>query len=375
MIPLNLPQPVVLLWLFVLGAVVGSFLNVCIYRLPQHESLWDQLRGLNHPPSSCPWCQKRILANDNIPIIGWLRLGGRCRFCRHAIPMRYALIEFFNGLLWVVLYVMIVPAGITAKIETSALYSPLGALAQPGLTAPSIIWLVNAEYIYFLILAEALLVATFIDYDLMTIPDGVTVPAMIIGVIGATILGAPTLWPAWLPAVPSWLSAHPHWHGLISSLAGLVVGGGTVWIVRILGQWVFRREAMGFGDVTLMATIGAYLGWQPSLIVFLLVGPLCMIAATLVTRSLQFSRPIPFGPYLSMGALLVVLCWNRWSSRYRTVFDLGSLLPLIFILMGMLLVPILVLARSIKRYLGIPDNPDDPDESEEWKSGDKTTSV
>ena len=99
MIPYDIPLPIVLTWLFVFGAVVGSFLNVCIYRIPQHERLWDQLSGLNHPPSSCPYCKKRIWSIDNIPIIGWLILAGRCRFCRHSISVRYAWIEFFNGLL------------------------------------------------------------------------------------------------------------------------------------------------------------------------------------------------------------------------------------------------------------------------------------
>ena len=184
MTPADIPLPIMLGWLFVFGAVVGSFLNVCIYRIPQHERLWDQLSGLNHPPSTCPFCKKRILAIDNIPIFGWLWLRGRCRFCRHSIPIRYALIEFFNGLLWVVLYVAIVPAGYHAKVESSVLYSTLGALGNKGLDHAQLVWLLNAQYFYFVIMAEALLVATFIDFDLMVIPDGVTVPGMIAGVIG-----------------------------------------------------------------------------------------------------------------------------------------------------------------------------------------------
>ena len=79
MIPLDIPPWIVLSWLFVFGTVVGSFLNVCIYRIPHHERLWDQLRGLNHPPSSCPFCRRRILAIDNIPVLGWIWLRGRCR--------------------------------------------------------------------------------------------------------------------------------------------------------------------------------------------------------------------------------------------------------------------------------------------------------
>jgi leader peptidase (prepilin peptidase)/N-methyltransferase len=391
MIPYDIPLPVVLITLFVFGAVVGSFLNVCIYRIPQHERLWDQLRGLNHPPSSCPYCKKRIWAIDNIPILGWLLLAGRCRFCRHSISIRYALIEFFNGLLWVLLYLAIVPVERFAKVETSALYSSLGVLGQQGLSFQAHVWLVNAEYIYFLILAEALLVATFIDFDLMIIPDGVTVPGMIAGVIGAVILGTPTLWPAWffsqqalsglepvlpkwlhwilyLPANLPWLTAHPHWHGLIASLLGLVVGGGAVWFVRIVGHWVFEREAMGFGDVILMAMIGSFLGWQASLIVFLAVAPFCALVAAAITFTFRLNREIPYGPYLSIGALIVMVFWNRFFSRFDYLFSHGPLFPVEFLLMGMLFASGLVLMRYVKQRLGFQD---EPNIVEEWTSADQ----
>ncbi|MEI8020324.1 MAG: prepilin peptidase, partial [Schlesneria sp.] len=392
MIPYDIPLVIVLTWLFVFGAVVGSFLNVCIYRIPQHERLWDQLKGLNHPPSSCPYCKKRIWSIDNIPIIGWLILRGRCRFCRHSISVRYALIEFFNGLLWVVLYLAIVPAGFYAKVESSALYSPLGALGQQGLSFQTHVWLVNAEYIYFLILAEALLIATFIDFDLMIIPDGVTVPGMILGCIGAFILGAPTLWPAWffspqelnglqsvlpdwlhwitfLPVQIPWLNEHPHWHGLISSLLGLAIGGGAVRLVRIAGHWAFQREAMGSGDVILMQMIGSFLGWQASLIVFFVVAPVCALVATALTFTFRPTREIPYGPYLSIGTLLVVSFWNRFFSRhFETVFSQGLLLPIEFLLMGMLFAPSLVLMRYVKQQLGFQD---EPTVVEEWTSADQ----
>ncbi len=393
MIPGDIPLWIVLVWLFVFGAVVGSFLNVCIYRIPKHERLWDQLCGLNHPPSSCPYCKKRILAIDNIPIFGWLRLAGRCRFCRHSISVRYALIEFFNGLLWVALYVAIVPVGFYAKVDSSALYSPLGALGQAGLSLNTQIWLVNAEYVYFLIMAEALLVATFIDFDLMIIPEGVSTPGTIAGVIGAFALGAPTLWPVWffarqelnglqsvlpeylhwmtnLPEQIPWLIAHPHWHGLINSLLGMVIGGGTVSLVRAVGNWVFQREAMGEGDVYLMAMIGSFLGWQPSLLVFFLVAPICALVATAATFTLRFNREIPFGPYLSAGALLVVVFWNQRFSSFETFFSRGPLLPIVFLLMGLLFAPLLVLVRYVKHRLGFRD---DSMALEEWTSGDQLT--
>ena len=395
MIPGDIPLPIILTWLFVFGSVVGSFLNVCIYRIPLHENLWDQLSGLNHPPSTCPFCKKRILAIDNIPIFGWLWLRGRCRFCRHSIPIRYALIEFFNGLLWVVLYVAIVPDGFHAKIETSSLYSTLGALGQKDLDHASVVWLVNAEYFYFLILAEALLVATFIDIDLMIIPDGVTVPGTIAGLIGGCFLGTPTLWPSWffsqrelngmqsvfpeslhwvltIPEQIPWLISHPHWHGLINSILGLIVGGGTVWLIRIIGHYALGREAMGFGDVTLMAMVGSFIGWQPSLVVFFMLAPLCALAATLVTMSLRFDRAIPFGPYLSLGAMLIVLFWKTYFSSLDTFFSRGPFLLMVFVLMGMVFFPLLVLMRAIKHGLGFRDDGLD-DEINDWTSADQLT--
>jgi leader peptidase (prepilin peptidase)/N-methyltransferase len=385
----DVPLWIVLIWLFTFGAVIGSFLNVCIYRLPQHEQLWAQLTGLTHPPSSCPYCKNRILGRDNVPVLGWLMLRGRCRFCRHWIPPRYALIEFFNGLLWVVLYLAIVPSGYSAKASDSLLWSSLGPLANPALSRDQLIFLLHAQYFYYLVLAEALLVATFIDFDLQIIPDGSTVPAMIVGVLGAWIIGHLHLWPVWFqssstllngtptwmhwllrgPDRPVWLMAHPHWHGLISSLAGIVVGGGVIWILRIVGQWAWKREIMGFGDVILMAMIGSFLGWQPTLLVFF-VAPFCGLIATVLSLQVFRAREIPYGPYLSLGALLVLLAWRPYFSRFEIWFSLGPLILVVAVIMVALLAGSLMLFRRVKLLLGFPEF-DDEWYEEEWSSGDQ----
>jgi leader peptidase (prepilin peptidase)/N-methyltransferase len=291
-------------------------------------------------------------------------------------------------MLWVVLYLAIVPAGYGAKIESSVLYSHLGALGQSGLSPPAMITLVNLHYLYFLVLAEALLVATFIDLDLMIIPDGVTVPGTVAGLLGAAYLGAPALWPAWfysqqelnglqsvlplwlinLPEQIGWLIAHPHWHGLINSILGIIVGGGSVWIIRIVGHWAFRREAMGFGDVTLMAMIGSFLGWQPSLIAFLFIAPLCALLIAVVTLTLRTAREIPFGPYLSFGAMMVVLFWRPYFSRFELFFSRGPFLVVLFMTMALLMFPMLILMRLIRIRLGF----EEPSTwVEEWTSGDQ----
>jgi leader peptidase (prepilin peptidase)/N-methyltransferase len=389
MTPGDIPQWVILIWLFVFGATIGSFLNVCIYRLPNHDSLWAQLAGLNYPPSTCPYCKNRIQGRDNIPILGWLKLRGRCRVCRHWIPPRYALIEFFNGVLWVALYVAIVPAGFGAKVSDSCLWSPIGPLANPSVNP---VFLLNAQYFYFLILAEALLVATFIDFDLQIIPDGSTIPALIVGVLGALTIGNLHLWPVWFqstadmatlrhvlpswlhwmttgPERPVWLMAHPHWHGLLSSLLGMIVGGGVIWILRIVGRWAYRREVMGFGDVILMGMIGSFLGWQPTMLVFF-VAPFLGLTATVLSFRFFKSREIPYGPYLSLGALLVIFLWRPYFSHFEHWFALGPLIVVQALVMLILLALSLLMVRGIKRMLGFPDY-DEQMLIEEWTSGDQ----
>ena len=386
MIPGDIPQWIVLIWLFTFGAVVGSFLNVCIYRIPQHDHLWTQLTGLTNPPSSCPFCKRRILARDNIPILGWLILWGRCRFCRHSIPPRYALIELFNGLLWVVLYIAIVPAGFSATEAESCLWSPLSPLTGTGIrTGEQFEFLLHAQYFYYLVLVEALLVATFIDFDLQIIPDAATIPAMLIGIVGAVLIGSPHPWPLWFQStsvlqtlavgaplsIPAWQAAHPHLHGLASSLAGIVVGGGVIWILRLVGNWVWQREVMGFGDVILMGLIGSFLGWQPTLLVFF-VAPFCGLIATLITcvvRRSFHTGEIPYGPYLSLAALLVILFWRSYFSQFENLFALGPLLLVMALVMVVLLAATLKVVRTIKQWLGFDDFTDG--DQSEWRSGDQ----
>lgn len=390
MTPGDIPQWIILVWLFTFGAVIGSFLNVCIYRLPQHERLWDQLKGLTHPPSTCPFCKRRIPGRDNIPILGWLILRGRCRSCRHWIPPRYAIIELLNGLLWVGLYIAIVPAGFSATVKQSCLWSELGPLAAVKAHG-QLVFLLHAQYLYYLVLAEALLVATFIDLDLQIIPDGSTAPALFVGVLAAFAVGNLHLWPVWFqststlytlqhvtpawmhwlmrgPEQPAWLAAHPHLHGLVSSLAGIVVGGGIIWVLRIVGYWAWRREVMGFGDVILMAMIGSFLGWQPTLLVFF-VAPFCGLIATVLSLRFLRSREIAYGPYLSFAAILVVVAWRPYFSHFQSWFELGPLLPIQALIMLVLLAASLIAVRAIKKKLGYKDF-DEYDEGE-WRSGDQ----
>jgi leader peptidase (prepilin peptidase)/N-methyltransferase len=284
-------------WLFALGTVVGSFLNVCIYRIPWQKSvIW--------PGSHCPRCWSAIEPRDNVPILGWLLLGGRCRSCRSPIAVRYPLIEALVGGLFVALFVVEVVLG--PRLWRGEIPS--------GLFGP---------WFYHALLIALLVASTFIDYDLTVIPDEITVTGMVLG------LGLGTLFPAIRPAPGGAMD----WSGgFWVGLTGLLVGGGLTQFVRLGGSLALRREAMGFGDVTLMAMIGSFLGWQAAVLTFF-VAPFFGIAHALwkVVRFVakwisggklsSTDREIPFGPYLSMAAVALVLSWPwLWSGWGKDFF-------------------------------------------------------
>lgn len=359
-------------WLFLYGAVIGSFLTVCVHRLPQHESVLAAWRSLVGSPSHCDRCHQRLLARDNIPIFGWLLLGGRCRFCKQGIPIRYPLIEFANGLLFVLVYALEVPLNHWTPVTTSCLSSSLGPSSFENGWGLSPIAMINCRYVYHLILIEALFVASLIDWEKTIIPDSVTLPSLLLGVVGAAAFGkfwlvpvwfqdaglAETLIP-WMPAnwswlmvpVPQWISTHPHLHGLAVSLAGLAAGGGIVWSVRVLGRIALEREVMGFGDVILMAMIGSFIGWQPVVVAFF-IAPMLALSVMLISRSFHPEHEFPYGPYLSLGTMVVLLGWHWIWPFAEWYFSLGPALIGIALAMALSLLPVLGLYRMIQRLFG-----------------------
>ncbi len=293
---------ILIVGLFAIGTVVGSFLNVCIFRVPWQKSvIW--------PPSRCPRCLTEIAPLDNIPLVSWVALRGECRHCGLPISARYPLIESLVGLLFAGVYVSTVIFG--REIP----WGPLPPAVPIGLA-------------YDLSFVALLVAATFIDYDLTVIPDQITVPGMVIGI------GVGTLYPMIRPE-PSF--AATHWDGFWVGAIGLVVGGGITQSVRLLGTFALRREAMGFGDVTLMAMIGAYLGWQVAVLTFF-IAPFFGLAQALSKIVVYFGklvsgrkatsadREIPFGPYLSMAALLMLLSWPwfwpGWAKNYFNILHM-----------------------------------------------------
>ncbi|MFO1021299.1 MAG: prepilin peptidase [Planctomycetales bacterium] len=402
----DIPLWIMLPYLFIMGAVVGSFLNVCIYRMPLHETVGASWKSLLHPPSRCGHCFHPIPLKDNIPILGWFLLGGRCRFCRRSYSIRYAGIEFLNGLLFAFLYWCEVPAGFHATLSESCVYHELGPQGIVGSAWLSPAMMVNWRYLYHLVLVEMLVVATFIDFDLQIIPDCITYPAIAVGVVGGAVLGQMYLVPVWFERrdlswqvnlllqsfgltssapwnpektggwafqgvwVPEWVHAHPHLHGLVVSLAGFAVGYGIVWGVRWLGTRVLKREAMGMGDAYLMAAVGAFLGWQGTLMAFFLA-PVLALGVVCVQLIFRKQREIPYGPYLSLATLLVIVGWKSLSPSAMRIFELGRLLPFFAVFMAIMLFVSLLLVQGSKRLFGW--DWEEEEVVEEWTSADQLT--
>jgi len=286
------------LGVFLIGTVVGSFLNVCIYRIPWQKSvIW--------PGSRCPICYNDIAARDNIPVISWIALRGECRSCGARIPIRYLLVESLVGILFLGAYIIDVLAGPRG---------PWGQVSPFQLAVTA----------YHDILIALLVAATFIDYDLMIIPDAITRTGWILGI------GLGTLWPQIRPAPAD---AATSLGGFGVGLLGFLVGAGLTQAVRLSFGFLLRREAMGDGDVTLMGMIGAFLGWQAAVLTFFIapffgLGHAAWKVLMLLKKWLNggqlsgVDRELPYGPYLSMAAVAVLLAWPwLWRNWAKALFQ------------------------------------------------------
>lgn len=214
--------------------------------------------------------------------------------------------------------------------------------------------------LYHYALLSFLVAATAIDFDQYIIPDRITLPGTLIGIGAATIVGNMQLMQVWVdwnqlhpiegPYIPEWIKQHPHWHGLAYSLAGLAVGGGITWMARLVSQWVLRTEALGFGDVTLMAMIGSFLGWQPVVFVFLLAPAFGLLTA--VTQRLAHGRrALPYGPYLSAAAVAVLFTW-RWL--WKPTREIFGHWPTLLGLFAGVVVTMALLLGLLRLYRAIP---------------------
>ena len=238
---------------FVFGALIGSFLNVCIVRIPKGESIVK-------PPSHCFSCNRPIPFYDNIPLVSYILLGGRCRFCREKFSPRYFFIELLTAALAV------------------------AVLARFGL---GIAFIGNFAFV------AALVVISFIDLDTWIIPDVISLPGIGFGLL-ASVVQYP--WPADSLAIPP---------SPMSSLIGILIGAGFLYLVARFYEFFTGTEGMGGGDVTLLAMIGAFLGWPaiPLALFFASVSGSIVGAVLMARVGAGRKYPIPFGPFLCLGAI------------------------------------------------------------------------
>ena len=251
------------------GLVVGSFLNVCILRLPHGVSI-------SVPRSHCPQCKNLIHWFDNVPILSYLILGGRCRHCKKKISARYPLVEAVSGLVSVLLYL------------------------KYGL---GVAWFI------FLVFSAALVVLAFIDLDHRILPDPITLNGTWIGVVASVYLAQPSPLVSRMLRLAGIAVTNARLEALLASLLGMIVGGGLLWAVAEAYLRLRGIEGMGFGDVKMMAMVGAFLGAPLALLTIMIGSLLGSIVGLLFIRVSNKSRDyeLPFGTFLSMAAIIAVL--------------------------------------------------------------------
>jgi leader peptidase (prepilin peptidase)/N-methyltransferase len=250
-----------IVWLTIgaLGLVVGSFLNVCIHRLPRQESLaW--------PASRCPQCATPLRWYDNVPVLSYIALGGRCRSCRAPIPVMYPLVELVTAVVCVAAYFLFGPSPL------------LGAR---------------------LLFACAMIVLFVIDLQHRILPNVITVPGIVVGFILSLFLP------------PGW----------VASLIGIVAGGGMLLLMAEMYYRLRKEEGLGMGDVKMLAMIGAFLGWKLMLVTLVLssfLGSFIGIAMIVLKKG-DMKYALPFGTFLAIGAIVASVSGDailRWYSGF-----------------------------------------------------------
>jgi leader peptidase (prepilin peptidase) / N-methyltransferase len=254
------PDPLQLSILIVLGLTVGSFLNVCIHRIPREQSLM-------FPPSRCPGCEHRLAWFENIPVLSYAVLGGRCRKCRTRISIRYPLVE----------------------LATMAVFVVHGEVfGWTALLVPRLLF------------ACAMVVLFAIDLEHHLLPNVITLPGIAVGLVSSAVLPP----------------------GIVDALIGTVVGGGVLWLI---GEAYFRysgHEGMGGGDVKMLAMIGAFLGWKLVLVTLVLssfAGSLIGVAVIALKRG-GLKYALPYGTFLALGALVASIAGDAIVNWYVSLY-------------------------------------------------------
>ncbi len=242
---------------FILGLLIGSFLNVCIYRIPRHKSIIA-------PRSFCPACKRPIQPYDNIPVISYLLLGGRCRYCKTKISWQYPLVELLTALLFLFLYLNF------------------------GL---------GLELVKYLVFVSLLMIAAFTDLNYRIIPNVISVPGIVLGLIMNSA-------------------------DYLNTILAVILGGGIFWFFRQLGIWIKKQEMMGWGDIKLAAMIGAFLGIANSLLA-LFIGVVLGVLVWTILMLVKIKKRkdyIPFGTFMVLGAIITIFWGSKILAWYFTLF-------------------------------------------------------
>lgn len=249
---------IISIFLFILGVCIGSFLNVCIYRIPRREPL---IFSRSH----CPKCGTRLKVVDNIPFISFIFLGGKCRTCKNSISLQYPIVELLTGLVFLLSY----------------WHFGWG-------------W----EFISKVVFLTMLIVISFIDLEHRIIPDTISLSGIIIGLGFSLLLKSITFW---------------------ESLFGFLIGGALLYLVALLGDLLFKKESMGGGDIKMAAMIGAFLGWQKFLLALFIavaLGAVIGIITMIISSKVRKDKIIPFGPFLALGAAICVF----WGEKLIEIY-------------------------------------------------------
>ncbi len=283
----GLPVAIVYFFVFIFGAAVGSFLNVVIHRVPNEESIV-------FPNSACPKCGAPIKPYDNIPILSWLVLRGKCRGCSDSISMRYPAVELLTALLFVVVFAVV---GLNAFLPVA------------------------------LIFTAAMLALIFIDAGHMILPNVITYPLLIFAIAVRVIFpiaGSGNHFSDMHAAPMAAMTGYPAWAvSLIGAALGAVAGGGSLWLVGELWKRLRGVEAMGLGDVKMMLGVGALLGWRlAALTIFVAAffGALIGIAVIGRQKEKDLQTQIPFGIFLGAGSITALLFGERLIAWYIATF-------------------------------------------------------
>jgi leader peptidase (prepilin peptidase) / N-methyltransferase len=418
---LAIPMDVRLLLLFAAGTMFGALANAAVYRLA-----WN-------PRPISPWMRPHPAApprrwSDRAPIFGWLGLRREASLHGSGFWIRPLLLEMLCGLGLAGLYHWEI--GLVALFPAEMPHIPDPALP---LDLP---FVMHLQYAAHAMLIWLMLVASLIDVDEKIIPDTISRPGTLLGLVMAALwprsllpdvymqtqdvwnfkflcITSPNDWPGWLNGAPNggslaialacwvlwclailprtwyarhgwrralglcwtrlasqadtyrvlclsvvgsllivgvWMRGGDNWEALLTALVGMAVGGGIIWAVRIVGRAVLNQEAMGFGDVTLMSMIGAFLGWQNCLIVFFLA-PFAALAVGLLRYLLLRDKEIPYGPFMCLAALVVILYWAPIWDWAQGIFGLGWFVPLAMLACLAIMAPLLFLLRAISNAI------------------------